>query len=101
MEGQVHSDSQPQSGVHLSEAQLELMLNKAAEYGARKALSDIGLHDEDAASDVRELRSLIDTWRDTKRTAWKTFVSWGVKGLLLAIVAGLYLKTGHGAHLPK
>lgn len=86
--------SSPQSGVLLTQEQIEAMLNKAAEYGARKALSDIGLHDDDAADDVRELRNLIDTWRDTKRTAWKTFISWGVKGLLLALVAGLWFKTG-------
>lgn len=85
--------SSPQ-GVLLTQEQIEAMLNRAAEYGAKKALSDIGLHDDDAADDVRELRNLIDTWRDTKRTAWKTFISWGVKGLLLALVAGLWFKTG-------
>lgn len=97
MDGPTHSESLPQTGVHLTEERLELMLNKAAAYGARKALADIGLHDEDAASDVRDLRGLLDTWRDTKRTAWKTFVSWGVKGLLILLIAGFYIKTGHGA----
>ena len=87
-------ESLAQSTVTLSQEQLELMLNRAAEAGARKALSDIGLHDDEAAADVKQLRGLLDTWRDTKETAWKTFVSWLVKGLLIAIVAGLYIKTG-------
>ena len=87
-------ESSAQSTVTLSQEQLELMLNRAAEAGARKALSDIGLHDDEAADDVKQLRGLLDTWRDTKETAWKTFVSWLVKGLLIAIVAGLYIKTG-------
>ena len=87
-------ESSAQPTVTLSQEQLELMLNRAAEAGARKALSDIGLHDDEAADDVKQLRGLLDTWRDTKETAWKTFVSWLVKGLLIAIVAGLYIKTG-------
>lgn len=80
--------------ITLSEKELEAMLNKAAAYGAKKALAEIGLHDEGAADDVRELRGLIDSWRDTKRTAWKTFVSWSVKGLLVLLLAGVYFKTG-------
>ncbi len=81
----------------LSEAELQLLLNKAAECGAKKALHDIGLHDEEAAEDVRELRGLLESWRDTKSTAWKTFVSWTIKGLLLLLIAGVYFKTGHAA----
>lgn len=85
----------------LSEAELQLLLNKAAECGAKKALHDIGLHDEEAAEDVRELRGLLDSWRDTKKTAWKTFVSWAVKALILALMAGIYLKTGHAYQPPR
>ena len=81
--------------VTLTAIELELLMTKAAENGAKKALHDIGLHDEEAADDVRELRGLLDTWRDTKKTAWKTFVSWAVKALILALMAGIYFKTGH------
>lgn len=87
----------------LTAVELELLLTKAAESGAKKALRDIGLHDEDAADDVRELRGLLETWKDTRKTAWKTFVSWSVKGLLLLLLllAGIYLKTGHAYQPPR
>ena len=83
--------------VTLTAVELELLMTKAAENGAKKALHDIGLHDEEAADDVRELRGLLESWRDTKSTAWKTFVSWTIKGLLLLLIAGVYFKTGHAA----
>ena len=83
--------------VTLTAIELELLMTKAAENGAKKALHDIGLHDEEAADDVRELRGLLESWRDTKSTAWKTFVSWTIKGLLLLLIAGVYFKTGHAA----
>lgn len=85
----------------LSDAELELLLQKAAECGAKKALHDIGLHDEEAAGDMRELRGILDTWRDTKRTAWKTFVGWFTKGLILVILAGIYIKSGGTIQPPK
>ena len=85
----------------LSDAELELLLQKAAECGAKKALHDIGLHDEDAAGDMRELRGILETWRDTKATAWKTFVGWFTKGLILLILAGVYFKSGGTIQPPK
>jgi hypothetical protein len=87
-----HHETTPR--FSLSDAELELLLQKAAECGAKKALHDIGLHDEDAANDMRELRGILDTWRDTKATAWKTFVGWFTKGLILLILAGVYFKSG-------
>lgn len=79
-----------QAHITITEVQLELMLGRAAEAGARKALHDIGLHDEDAAGDVRDLRDLLETWRDAKRTAWKTFVGWVTKGFLAMLVVGAW-----------
>ena len=66
------------------------MLQKAAAYGARKALADIGLHDEDAAADVRDLRTLLETWRDAKQTALKTFIGWLTKGALILLALGAW-----------
>jgi hypothetical protein len=79
--------------ITLSEAELQIMLTKAAEFGARKALNDIGLHDENAAEDVRQLRGLLDSWRDAKETAWKSLISWVVKSILMLLLAGVYFKT--------
>ena len=74
--------------MEISQARLQEMLDKAAETGAKRALDHLGLHDEDAASDVKEMRNLLEAWRDVRRTAWHTFVQSLVKGLLLVIVLG-------------
>jgi len=66
----------------ISKAELILMVNEAAEHGAKKALRDIGLHDDNAIHDVRELRTLLDSWRDTKRSIKSTIV----KALTVAIL---------------
>jgi hypothetical protein len=74
--------------MNITEAQLKQLLEEAAETGAKRALERLGLHDEDAAKDVHEMRSLLEAWRDVRRTAWHTFVQSIVKGLLLVIVIG-------------
>lgn len=74
--------------ISISEAQLEILLTNAAEVGAKRALEQLGLHDANAATDVHEMRSLLEAWRDVRRTAWHTLVQSAVKGLLLVIVAG-------------
>ena len=72
----------------ITEDRLRELLEEAAEEGARKALERLGLHDANAATDVHEMRSLLEAWRDVRRTAWHTLVQSAVKGLLLIIVAG-------------
>lgn len=74
--------------------ELQEMLELASVAGAKKALHSLGLHDEDAASDIKELRSLLDSWRATKETAWKTVVDWVVKLFLGALLLGAYVKSG-------
>lgn len=66
----------------VSKAELILMVNEAAEHGAKKALRDIGLHDDNAVHDVRELRTLLDSWRETKRSIRSTIV----KALTVAVL---------------
>ncbi len=58
----------------MTEAEMEAMIEKAAAAGARTALREVGLSDEDANSDVRELRNLLDSFRSAKRTVGKTIV---------------------------
>lgn len=65
---------------------LERALANAARLGAKAALREIGLHDENAVYDVRDLRSLLDAWRSAKSAAWKTVVT-SVTAALLAIIA--------------
>lgn len=70
------------------------MIELAAEVGARKALADLGLHDDDAGKDVQELRGLLDAWRSAKKAAWDTTVKLVTTGILALLAVGLYIKTG-------
>lgn len=67
--------------------ELAAIVEKAVHDGSRQALREIGLDDENAAIDLTELRTLLDTWRQFKRTVrktiWQTLTRWGL-GLLLA-----------------
>jgi hypothetical protein len=48
----------------MTEAELELLLDRAAKRGAEEALRSIGLHDENAVHDVKDLRDLLVLWRE-------------------------------------
>ena len=75
----------------MTEKEMARMIERAAEAGAKKALRDVGLSDDDANSDVKELRNLLDTWRITKRTAVKTIVQAVTYLFLGALITGAYL----------
>ena len=74
----------------MTEAEMEVMIEKAAAAGARTALREVGLSDEDANSDVRELRNLLDSFRSAKRTVGKTIVQALTTLFLAALMAGAY-----------
>jgi len=68
------------------------LLERAAERGARHALSDVGLDGPDAARDIRELRSLLDAFNEAKKTAGLTLIKMLVTGLVMALLAGTIVK---------
>ena len=72
----------------MTELELEAMIQRAAEAGAKKALRDVGLSDDNAIHDVREVRDLLDSWRSVKRTAGKTFIQIMTSIILGFIIAG-------------
>ncbi len=74
----------------MTEAEIEAMIERAAEAGARKALREVGLSDDDANSDVKELRNLLDSFRSAKRTVGKTIVQALTTLFLAALMAGAY-----------
>jgi uncharacterized coiled-coil DUF342 family protein len=74
----------------VTEAEIEAMIERAAEAGARKALREVGLSDDDANSDVKELRNLLDSFRSAKRTVGKTIVQALTTLFLAALMAGAY-----------
>lgn len=71
---------------------LRALVEEASEEGARRALRRAGLADEDAHSDIRELRDLLEAWRVARRTAWRTAVRWLTTAFILAVLAALSLK---------
>lgn len=76
--------------VVLTQAHLVALLEQAAEAGARKALGAVGLHDDKAARDVVDLRSLLDAFRSAKSTALNTIVRVGTVALLAFIGAAVW-----------
>jgi hypothetical protein len=82
-----HDDSK-----RLTRADIEEMLTRAAERGARRALTDVGVEGREAALDIRDLRALIECLRFVRRTAVQTIVRLITTGILLALLAGIAIK---------
>lgn len=68
------------------------LLDRAAERGAERCLAHLGLENGHAARDIRELRGLIEAWRDARRTAWQTAVKVVTTGVLAALLVGAAIK---------
>lgn len=74
----------------MTEEEIDRLLDKAAERGAEAALRKVGLHDEDAGNDIREVRSLLETWRDTKKTISQTIARIITTGILAILAMGTW-----------
>jgi hypothetical protein len=72
------------------------MLAQAGELGATRALQRLGLADEGAAGDVRELRDLLRAWRDAKASVWKAAWGWVARVFWALLLAGLAVRLGFG-----
>ena len=64
----------------------------------KSALKEIGLHDDDAGDDVRDLRSLITDWRGIKKTIWQTIARAGTVFVLGLLMFGAWAKIGGGGN---
>ena len=84
--------------VNMTPEEFEAMLDRAAKKGARAALEELGLHDQNAEKDLEELRSLLSSWRDTKKAMWSTIVKVVTTAILLFMIGavGFYVKNGAG-----
>ena len=80
--------------MEITEEKLEDMLDRAAKRGASAALREVGLHDDDARYDIRELRSLLEMWRDTRRGVWSTIVKMSTVAVITFIAASLWMQIG-------
>lgn len=78
----------------MTETELERIIHQAAHQGAKEALKEIGLSDEEAYDDVKELRGLLDSWRATKVTVGQTVARIITTALLTALAVGIYMGWG-------
>ena len=80
--------------IKLTTEELEDMMDRAARRGAKEALRSIGLLDDDAIKDIVEMRSLLEAWRDTRRSIWSTVVKLSTVGLLTFIAGAVWVRRG-------
>lgn len=78
--------------VQISECELKALLKESAREGSRQALSEVGLDDEHAGTDIKNLRGLLAAYRDAKKTAWQTLIRAITIFTLGAITFGIVLK---------
>jgi 2-iminoacetate synthase ThiH len=83
------------SNTTLTLEELEAMLDRAAKRGAKKVLLELGLNDESAAIDMHEIRSLLDTWRQTRQSIWNTFIKITTIAVFTFIAAAIWMKLGN------
>jgi hypothetical protein len=81
--------------INISEEQLEVILDRAAKRGAKEALSELGLQDDQAQKDIHEMRSLLDAYRDTKKSIWTTFIKLATVAILSFVAASVWMQIGN------
>ena len=78
--------------ITLRPEDLDDLLTRAAERGAERCLAHLGLENGHAARDIRELRDLLEAWREARHTAWQTVVKLVTTGVLAALLVGAAIK---------
>ena len=76
----------------------ELALRRIIREEMKLALKEVGLHDEEAGDDVRDLRSLITDWRGIKKTIWTTIARAGTMFVLGLLALGAYNRINGGGN---
>lgn len=64
----------------------------------KSALKEIGLHDDNAGDDVRDLRSLITDWRSVKKTVLSTLAKAGTLFVLGLLMLGAWARISGGGN---
>ena len=85
-------DSDQLDVLNLRPDDLDKLLIRAAEKGAERALAALGLENGHAAKDIRDLRGLIEAWRQARQTAWQTLIKLLTTGVLVALIVGASIK---------
>jgi hypothetical protein len=76
----------------------ELALRRIIREEMKLALKEVGLHDEEAGDDVRDLRSLITDWRGIKKTVLNTLAKAGTLFVLGLLMLGAWGKFNGGGN---
>ena len=78
--------------IILTEAQIQTMITCAV----RQSFKELGLSDDAAGADVKELRSFLDAFRSAKTVIWKTILTLLVTGMMMLLSMGGYswIKSG-------
>lgn len=89
--------------ICLAPAELRTLLEDAAKRGADRTLARLGLDDQKAVDDLREVRDLLSAWRSARRVAWETVVRGATIGVLALLAAGvaLHLVGNQGSGPPR
>ena len=74
----------------------EISLRSIIREEMKSVLKEVGLHDDDAGNDVRDLRSLITDWRGMKKTIWQTIARAGTLFVLGILMLGAWSKINGG-----
>ena len=74
----------------------EIALRQIVREEMKSVLKEVGLHDDDAGNDVRDLRSLITDWRGVKKTIWQTIARAGTLFVLGILMLGAWSKFNGG-----
>jgi len=83
------------SPVTLTHDELEAMLDRAAKRGASAVLRELGLTDETAASDIREIRGMLAIWHGTRLSIWNTFVKITTVAVFGFIATAIWMQLGN------
>jgi hypothetical protein len=74
----------------------EIALRQIIREEMKSVLKEVGLHDDAAGNDVRDLRSLITDWRGIKKTIWQTIARAGTLFVLGILMLGAWAKINGG-----
>jgi hypothetical protein len=80
--------------ITITEAELKNMMQQASHDGAKIALKEVGLGDDTAPTDIRDLRAVLDAWRTVKTEAIRSVTQMAIKGFLILILVAVAVKTG-------
>ncbi len=83
------------SNITLTPEELETILDRSAKRGAKLVLRELGLHDESADEDIREVRNHLTTWRQTRLSIWNTFVKITTIAIFSFVAAAVWMKLGN------